>query len=937
MADFTPFSLSSLDHTLLSVYIPQNLCFRTADHEQCLSRLQAGINLLMARLPFLTGEIVPRTDHDGAKPGELRIQPGKSSDGMMAIPMLTIKHFAGVILPPVLVRGSDAVKTDDRATVASLDSQFFPLPPILPPEQPRPVMRMQANVVADGVILSMAFSHSVFDGTGTGRVHELLAECCRAAATERPVFLPTDGKEEAALRNRLTTAGEGGHPKIDHSGEIGQSYAYESKESEANTEDSKQLLAADLLMRAFIFSPERLERLRKACSVLLPLLTHLYNQKVEDSTTRTKWPTFLSSNDVLTAVLGVCVERTRGKGGVDVSSPTRNLTFAVNFRRRLAGLPDHYLGNAVMPSRVYFRLPVDEQPGLLDSLENSIDLHPLQGSGIDARGLLEIANLAFQSRAGILAIDDAFLRSWMAFLTGQPDYGSMNLRYGVMVVTSWRDLMINSLDFGPGLGEVENFEFNFGVADGTREQAGVLEEIRRPRLMFIELGLESPTHFNSIRTSIPSPQTSFHQLTKSHIQEPNKSEDSMRFTSSTLSKVAAATATLDQYLTTLKATQLKALARATGIPSSGRKDVLRKRIGEDVSMSVFLRHDPQHGDAGKKELSVLSIDMGIQNLAVAHLVVRDGLSASSSSSSSSSSSLGQPGSVMLNAWHRIGVQELTRRHQQGKISKDPESEEEEPLQFILPAAAFRTFSTTQTQKSTDEKSNIPKGIETVEGKINFDPESLSLSAFILLSALLKAYKPTHILIERQRFRSGGQRAVLEWSLRVGVFEGMVHAVLRTMREIECYADADGLQVYGISPARVMQFWDNDNDSRDETVQKNAKSVKKLKMDIIGELLMSSSSTSRSKQEADSRISALSSWGFDVNTATTQKVVDAYLARWNGSNGKKRTKDGSDKNQDRIEKMDDLADCLLQGLTWLEWQARRARVIGDFTSSISRRV
>lgn len=47
----------------------------------------------------------------------------------------------------------------------------------------------------------------------------------------------------------------------------------------------------------------------------------------------------------------------------------------------------------------------------------------------------------------------------------QPDYESMNLRFGDTIASSWRDLKINSLDFGDGLGRVDNFELNIGVAD----------------------------------------------------------------------------------------------------------------------------------------------------------------------------------------------------------------------------------------------------------------------------------------------------------------------------------------------------------------------------------------------------------------------------------------------------------------------------------------
>ncbi|KAJ5267452.1 hypothetical protein N7478_010260 [Penicillium angulare] len=467
MVTFNPFSLSSLDHALLAVYIPQNLCFRTTNHQQCLSQLQDGIKLLLDNLPFLSGEVVPWTD-SCAKPGEMRVQPGTTFAG---IPMLTIKHFKDVILPPVLIEGGGSSQTDQA--VAALDGEYFPLPLILPPSEPRPVMRLQANVMADGVILSMAFSHSVFDGTGTGRIHEMLAECCRAAATQTSPNLPTDEKKEELLRHVLTTAGEGEHPEIDHSGEVGQSYAYESKEDgEAGQAESMELLGTGLATRAFILSPEKLERLRKACSELLPLLTRLSAKEQKE------WPTFLSSNDVLTGAFAFCIEKARKENGIDMSSKSRHLTFAVNFRKRLQAIPDCYLGNAVFPSRIYFQLPTDSDVDL-DTLENSLDLQPLQESGINVRDLLEIANQAFQSRVGISSYDDAFLRSFMAFMTKQEDYEATNLRYGNLIASSWRDLKINSLDFGPGLGHVDNFELNIGVADGAMT---VLPEVKRDLL-----------------------------------------------------------------------------------------------------------------------------------------------------------------------------------------------------------------------------------------------------------------------------------------------------------------------------------------------------------------------------------------------------------------------------------------------------------------------
>lgn len=439
----------------------------------------------------------------------------------------------------------------------------------------------------------------------------------------------------------------------------------------------------------------------------------------------------------------------------------------------------------------------------------------------------------------------------------------------------------------------------------------------------------------------------------------------MRLTLPLLARSKAATllpkpATLDSYLSGLKATQLKSLARATGIPNSGRKDELRHRISEELLTSVFLRDASHHvGPQRKgegKELSVLSIDMGIQNLAFAHLIVRAPETLSETDDGRNKRL------VTLNSWHRIGVQELGAA---SPATQDANTGPEVKLQSLLPPSAFRTFTT--KRKSPEEADDIeadqPLAIDAKKANKNFEPDTLSHNAFVLLSSLLQAYKPTHILIERQRFRSAGQSAVLEWSLRVGVFEGMLHAVLCTMRELSRLNKfnggmdrvAEGLQVYPISPARIMQFWDEgrsdpsleegDDDSGKKAKSQNQRGVKRFKMDVVGDLLSASTTSETGK-------GSLSCWDVAINTDKDEQgvpdvrdVVDAYLRRWNpqlslpqtksksttlSKVSKKSKSSTSGENIYNIDKMDDLADCLLQGLTWLEWQARRARIVRGHT-------
>ncbi|KAL4956544.1 T-complex protein 11-domain-containing protein [Aspergillus filifer] len=253
-----------------------------------------------------------------------------------------------------------------------------------------------------------------------------------------------------------------------------------------------------------------------------------------------------------------------------------------------------------------------------------------------------------------------------------------------------------------------------------------------------------------------------------------------------------------------------------------------------------------------------------------------------------------------------------------------------------------------------------QGTESEEEVNTFSPWVYAAHANSILTQMFYRYQPTHILIERQRFRSGGGAAVQEWSLRVGVLEGMLWAVAHTLignkaRDKNFHPP----RVVAIDPGSVGRFWAPDADpetdsslERDgnETKQKAKKSTtsregKKLKIDLVGSWLQNDA--------------------FDISAMDcTPEWVDAYLAKWNKRSGRsqivkaaseseavvQRTEsessespsdDTPEKTQKRalkkpnplpeIPKLDDLADCLVQAVTWLEWERTKTRLFEEDTA------
>ncbi|KAA8649114.1 hypothetical protein EYZ11_000673 [Aspergillus tanneri] len=370
------------------------------------------------------------------------------------------------------------------------------------------------------------------------------------------------------------------------------------------------------------------------------------------------------------------------------------------------------------------------------------------------------------------------------------------------------------------------------------------------------------------------------------------------------------------WLHSLKVAQLQKIAHTTGIRSSGPKAALIQRLHAELTCNV-------QPDSPGRGMSILSIDMGIRNLAFAHLLVPRGDPTNVDN---------LPPIPILNAWQRLSVSSLPL---------------DDPLSSSTEEKGIQTGPDTETETGIDT-GNEPE----TERKEDFSPSVYAPHAYFLLTTLLSTYRPTHVLIERQRFRSGGASAVQEWTLRVGVFEGMLYAVLCTLARERGGVFAP--VVVGVEPRRVLRFWSSSFPSSSssssnsslssslsqeqmeedqEAGKKKKKTVssrdgKKLKINLVGRWLTSSSSSEIVDGNDTRRVGSKIQIGNDPDL---RRWVEAYLAQWLGqgqgkkrSNSPSRTRTQMDPSVE-IGKLDDLADCLVQGVTWLDWLVMRDRV------------
>ncbi|KAL9125479.1 MAG: hypothetical protein Q9217_005321 [Psora testacea] len=312
------------------------------------------------------------------------------------------------------------------------------------------------------------------------------------------------------------------------------------------------------------------------------------------------------------------------------------------------------------------------------------------------------------------------------------------------------------------------------------------------------------------------------------------------------------------WLTTLKSAQLKSLAIAIGVNSSGTKPALVTQLQNHLPRSAYAASGDGVGKdgstmTGKQEgQNIISIDMGIRNLAYCRLHL-------------------PPRTARMTRTMKLSISEWSR------------------INISAPTAP-----------DTADYVDGPKSLPT-EAKEPFDLSTYAARAYKLLHSLLylrsHAARPTHILIERQRFRSMGGSAVQEWTLRVNTFEAMLYAVLEALRREGTWEG----NVVGVSPARVGRFWLGEGEVEYEGLTKGK-----------------GKATTRSARTKMLKVQLVGRWlegkGMFSLKAEAKSTAEQYMRKLQGKG-----------RQEKFGKLDDLADCLLQGMAWLKWEENRRLV------------
>ncbi|KAK3684036.1 mitochondrial resolvase Ydc2 [Podospora appendiculata] len=322
-------------------------------------------------------------------------------------------------------------------------------------------------------------------------------------------------------------------------------------------------------------------------------------------------------------------------------------------------------------------------------------------------------------------------------------------------------------------------------------------------------------------------------------------------------------------LNALKAANLQHMLVQCGLNKSGTK----------LDMYHRLRLAAKHYEPVPATARVLSIDMGIRNLAFSLL----------SPAAPSNPQSEQAGN--------------RKKSKSGSLVKEP---------LLATIHKWRRLSLS------------PVEANAVEGdtKEDFSPGAMAQMAVTLVQDVLLPLRPTHVLIERQRFRTAGGSSILEWTVRVNTLEAMIYAIFTTLRSLKLW---DG-KLIPITPMRVGSYLVEGSVEEAAPVveAKMVPKVMKLKQQKVS--LLASWIEAETKLEFPLETQAkemahdfLGNWNKAVSRKNERLEKVKATAKPEAGEPRKGTKGANEATYAAIRKLDDLSDSLLQGVAWLQWQ------------------
>ncbi|KAF7590283.1 hypothetical protein BBP40_003020 [Aspergillus hancockii] len=391
---FQPYVLSPLDHLAPPVYVATFASFVTLDHTEAVSALSNAVHHLLNRYPFLGGDVVLTQAAD--KVGRKEVWPTNAA---------RLKQH-----PFFITRNQPQTITYIRDPCV-FSNEFLPLPLEVTVRDAYPLIRFQANIMQDGIILTCVFFHPAIDGKGLfNLLCSLSYYCC--GIHDAPSSTP---ELEAQTRKHITEAESLTH-SVTSSSAYGPSFEVDRP----------------AISRTLFFSRERLTQIRDACHNARVIRSP--NGQAQDIPLPR-----LSLTDLACTILWLAVVQARAKLRPRLPlRQTTSLIVPIDVRSLLPDLiPEFYIGNAVVVANVSHPLP-----------------SMLKEEAVPVAMIAELAQNVHRSRK---AIDRGHVANLVAHVQSSLDWGSFLVSPPEMAVSSLRQLKVYDWDFGSALGFVQDF------------------------------------------------------------------------------------------------------------------------------------------------------------------------------------------------------------------------------------------------------------------------------------------------------------------------------------------------------------------------------------------------------------------------------------------------------------------------------------------------